>query len=310
MSDTISTIDTYIKAAPKEHQSLLSALRNLIVESAPAETTETISYKMPTFRYHGNLIHFALFKHHIGLYPGTETTTRFAEKLTYYKTSKGGIQLPLDKPLPKTLIRNLVKYNADKLKGKNGPNWHINRGNWGDAEKLMLDIIADTALTPEFKWGTTIYTYKGKNVVAWGGFKNFFSIWFYNGVFLKDKEKVLVAASAGKTKSLRQWRFTDPKDMSRKKIMAYIRESIQTVKEGKEIKPAKAAAPTLSGLLKKELDKDPSFKDAFKTITPGRQREYIEYIDLAKQDTTKISRISKIKPLVMAGKGLHDKYKR
>lgn len=310
MADTISTIDAYIQAAPAEHRELLSALRQLILKAAPPETTEIITYKMPTFRYHGNLIHFALAKQHLGIYPGPEAIAHFEDRFAAYKTSKGAIQLPLDKPLPKQLIRELVKYNAAKLKDKKGPNWHAHRSNWAAAEALMQEIILKTGLTREFKWGTNIYTYNGKNVIGWGGFKHFFSLWFYNGVFLEDKEKILVAASEGKTKALRQWRFTDVKDMEEKKILAYIRESIQTIQDGKEIKPGKAAAPRAAGLLKKAMEAVPQLKEAFNNLTPGRQREYIQYIAEAKLDATKRSRIEKIRPMIMAGKGLHDKYKK
>jgi uncharacterized protein YdhG (YjbR/CyaY superfamily) len=70
---------------------------------------------MPTFYQNGNLIHFLLHKHHIGLYPGAEAVTYFKEKLSNYKTSKGAIQLPLDKPLPKALIEEIVRYNVSKI---------------------------------------------------------------------------------------------------------------------------------------------------------------------------------------------------
>ncbi len=310
MANTVSTVEAYIKAVPAHQQPLLEEVRQLILKSAPGETTETITYRMPTFRYHGNLIHFALLKQHLGIYPGSEAIVHFEDRLKGYKTSKGAIQIPLDKPLPKQLIKDLVKYNAEKQKDKAGPNWHASRGNWAAAEKLMQKIIAQTDLTREFKWGSYIYTWNGKNVIGWGGFKHFFSLWFYNGVFLEDKGKVLVSGSAGKTKGLRQWRFNDVQAMNEKKILAYIKESIQAIKDGKEIKPEKAPAKKPTGLFKKALEEDTALKDAFQQITPGRQREYIEYIDEARQETTRVNRIEKIRPMILAGKGLHDKYKR
>lgn len=310
MDTTIATITAYIKAMPKAYQPLLEELRQLILKAAPKETTETISYGMPTFRHHGNLIHFALNKQHLGIYPGPGAIAHVGDKIKNYKTSKGTIQLPLDAPLPKQLIKDLVKFNAERLKDKAGPNWHISRGNWPEAEKRMQKIIEKTGLTKEFKWGSDIYTYNGRNVIGWGGFKQFFSLWFYNGVFLEDKDKVLVSGSEGKTKGLRQWRFTDVKEMDEKKILAYIKESIQTVKDGKEIKPEKSVAKKPTGLLKKALDEDTKFKDAFAKITPGRQKEYIAYIEEAKQEATKLSRIEKMKSLIFDGKGLHDRYKR
>ena len=215
MSTAISTIEAYIAAAEPAHQALLRELQALIRSYAPTGTSETINYGMPTFRYQGNLIHFAIFKKHLGLYPGPEAIVHFAEELKAYKTSKGAIQLPLDKPLPASIIKLLIDFNAEKLKDKTDPNWHKKYERWMPCVELMNQLIVKTKLPlkQEFKWGTDIYTFQGKNVIGWGGFKDFFSLWFYNGVFLTDPLQVLISASEGKTKALRQWRFTDVKDM-------------------------------------------------------------------------------------------------
>ena len=308
--DTFSTVEEYIALAPAKNRTLLENLRQIICETVPAETKETIAYRMPTYRYNGNLIHFALFKNHLGIYPGSAAIESFSDETGPYKTSKGAIQLPLDQPLPEDLIRRLVRFNLDLLKDREGPDWHKYRNNWQEATEIMQGIVNRTELQKEFKWGSDIYTFQGKNVVGWGGFKDFFSVWFYNGVFLEDKEKVLITASEGKTKALRQWRFTDAAQMNEKKLMAYILEAIQVVKDGKEIKPEKSAPPVPGGLFEEHLQADPVFRQAFERLTPGKQREYIEYIDEAKQEKTRLTRLEKIKPLVLDGKGLNDKYKR
>ncbi len=310
MSQTLATIEQYIESFDSEKQPILWEILNTIREVAPPEAVETISYKMPTVRYNGNLIHFALFKNHLGVYPGPDAINHFAADLQNYATSKGTIQFPLDKPLPTKLIEDIVLYNVDKLKDKKGGNWDQYRSHWNLAEELMQQIIVQTSLKKEFKWGTDVYTFQGKNVVAWRGFKSFFSIWFYNGVFLEDKENVLVAASEGKTKSLRQWRFTHAEDMDEKKILAYINESIQTIKDGKVLKQEKSTAKEVEGILKIALDNDNQLHSAFYSLTPGKRKEYIEYIDEAKQEKTKQARLQKITTLILQGKGLHDQYKR
>lgn len=306
---TFSTITEYIALFDKDQQKILNTVYKIIKQKAPAESTETINYKMPTFRYNGNLIHFAMFKNHLGLYPGADAIEHFQTELKSYKTSKGAIQLPLNQPLPKKLIEDIVDYNVQKLKDKNGPNWHVHNSQWNDAEEFMQQLIVKTNLQKSFKWGTDVYTHNGKNVVAWGGFKNFFSLWFYNGVFLKDPCKVLVTASEGKTKALRQWRFTDVKDMDEKKILAYINESIKTIEDGLEIKPERTAATKPEGILKIWLDENKEINKKFLALTPGKQKEYMEYINDAKQDKTKHSRLEKIKPLILNNQGLNDKYK-
>ena len=112
--NTYSTIDEYIALYPEPVQTLLRTIRETIHKAAP-EAVEKISWQMPTFYQGKNLIHFAAAKHHIGLYPGAEAMEVFAPKLTDYKTSKGAIQLPLDKPVPHTLIAEIVKFRVQMI---------------------------------------------------------------------------------------------------------------------------------------------------------------------------------------------------
>jgi len=206
---------------------------------------------------------------------------------------------------------NAEALSNDEQENREVSRWHQYRDSWPEAAEIMQNIVSRfTELRKEFKWGTDIYTFQGKNVIGWGGFKNFFSIWFYNGVFLEDKEKVLISASEGKTKALRQWRFTDAVQMDEKKITAYVAEALQVAKDGKEIKPEKSVPLKPEGLLNEHLQADPTFLQAFERLTPGKQKEYIEYINEAKQEKTRLTRLEKIKPMVSEGKGLHDKYKR
>lgn len=103
------TIDEYINQFPPEIQGILQTVRRIIREAAP-QATEKISWQMPTFYYLGNLIHFAGHTHHLGLYPGANGVEHFLEDLKEYKTSKGAIQLPYEKPLPQDLIQRIVKF--------------------------------------------------------------------------------------------------------------------------------------------------------------------------------------------------------
>lgn len=106
-----SNIDEYIKLFPKDVRLRLQQIREAIQKAAP-EATETISWRMPTFKLNGNLIHFAAFKKHIGIYPGVEAILAFEEQLKEYKTSKGAIQLPMDKPIPFGLINKIVAFRV------------------------------------------------------------------------------------------------------------------------------------------------------------------------------------------------------
>lgn len=105
------TIDDYIKDFPKEVQKMLKEIRVTIQETAP-EATEKMSYGMPTFYLHGNLVHFAAFKYHIGFYATPTGHEKFQKQLSNYKSGKGSVQFPLDEPIPLELIAKIVKFRV------------------------------------------------------------------------------------------------------------------------------------------------------------------------------------------------------
>ena len=181
---------------------------------------------------------------------------------------------------------------------------------WAEALELLKSIIAKTELDTAIKWGGEVYTINNKNVVGIGGFKSYVGIWFYNGVFLKDEAKVLVNAQEGLTKALRQWRFQSIDDIAKHEnlILQYLSEAIANEKAGLSKKPEKKPA-IVSDLFDKEMQSDEKLAKAFLNFTPYKQREFLEYVESAKREETKISRIEKIKPLILENKGLNDKYK-
>lgn len=103
------TIDEYIAAQQDELQQYLNEVRDTIRAALP-DAEERISWSMPTFWKGHNIIHFAAFKKHAGLYPGPAAVTAFAGRLTEYKTSKGTIQLPYSRPVPAELISDIAKW--------------------------------------------------------------------------------------------------------------------------------------------------------------------------------------------------------
>ncbi|MDR0515049.1 MAG: DUF1801 domain-containing protein [Coriobacteriaceae bacterium] len=104
-------IGEYIAAQDEALQPRLREVYAVIKKALP-QAQEKISYQMPTFRGRRNLIHFAAFKGHIGIYPGVEAIEHFTEALAGYRTSKGTIQLPHDKPLPFELIAQIAVFCA------------------------------------------------------------------------------------------------------------------------------------------------------------------------------------------------------
>jgi uncharacterized protein YdhG (YjbR/CyaY superfamily) len=114
---TYKDIDSYIKAAPKEAQPLLWQMRETIQEVAP-EATEAISYGIPTFKLHGNLVHFGAFKTHVSFFPTSSGVAAFTKELSKYKISKGTVQFPLDQKLPLPLIKKIVRFRVKESKAK------------------------------------------------------------------------------------------------------------------------------------------------------------------------------------------------
>lgn len=110
---TPATTDSYIGSFPHETQQLLEQLRTIIKETAP-EAEEKISYGMPGYKLNGMLVYFAGYAKHIGFYPGVACIVAFEEELSGYKTSKGTVQFPLNKPLPTELIIQLVKFKINE----------------------------------------------------------------------------------------------------------------------------------------------------------------------------------------------------
>jgi uncharacterized protein YdhG (YjbR/CyaY superfamily) len=116
-----TTVKEYIAGFPKKAQLLLREMRKTIIAAAP-EAEEVISYGMPGYKYHGMLVYFAGYKNHIGFYGTPTAHESFKKALSIYKSGKGSVQFPLDKPLPLALVTKIVKFrvkaNKQKLSAK------------------------------------------------------------------------------------------------------------------------------------------------------------------------------------------------
>jgi len=107
------TIDEHIAQFPVSTREILQKVRETIREVAP-DAIEVIAYGIPTFKLNGNLVHFAGYARHVGFYPGSEAIEVFRGEIKGYKTSKGTIQFPLDKPIPYELIKKITQYRVQK----------------------------------------------------------------------------------------------------------------------------------------------------------------------------------------------------
>ena len=108
-----TSVDQYMASVPGHTLQLAEDLRDIIRQAAP-KAEEVISYNMPAYKLHGILVYFAAYEKHIGFYPTGSAIVAFKDELAKYKTSKGTIQFPLDKPIPKTLVKNMVKFRMQE----------------------------------------------------------------------------------------------------------------------------------------------------------------------------------------------------
>lgn len=113
---TPETIDEYLNELPSEVRAVLEKIRHTIRSVVP-KAEETISYGMPAFRYHGMLVYFAAFKNHCSLFPAG-AMTKLKNEIEPYKTSKGTLQFTVDKPIPTTLVKKIIKVRKEENEAK------------------------------------------------------------------------------------------------------------------------------------------------------------------------------------------------
>jgi uncharacterized protein YdhG (YjbR/CyaY superfamily) len=117
MIKEIKTIDEYIMGFEPEIQKTLNEFRNFIRLEAPG-ATEKISYGMPTFYLNGNLVHFAAFKEHYGFFPSPSGIDKFEKELIPYRSGKGTLRFPFDKPIPWDILKKIIQYRVEENSGK------------------------------------------------------------------------------------------------------------------------------------------------------------------------------------------------
>jgi uncharacterized protein YdeI (YjbR/CyaY-like superfamily) len=186
--------------------------------------------------------------------------------------------------------------------------WFFNKPTKWQAEYLTLrNIMLDSGLTEELKWGHPCYTVNKKNVVLIHGFKEYCAILFIKGVLLKDPHGILIQQTEN-VQAGRHLRFTSVKEIVKMKsiIKAYIKEAIEVEKAGLKVPLKKTSDYKIPEEFQNKLDEIPGLKTAFKALTPGRQRGYIFHFSQPKLSQTRRARVEKYIPQIFNGKGLDD----
>lgn len=183
-------------------------------------------------------------------------------------------------------------------------------GEWRPLLERLRTILNGCGVEETVKWGIPCYTHGGKNVASIGAFKDFVSVWFFQGALLRDEKGILVNAQEGKTRAMRQWRFQSVEEVDEPLLRAYVDEAIENQRRGKEIKAQRNKPVEMPDVLANALKDDRNAGARFEALTPGRRREYADYIADAKREETRLKRLEKIMPMILAGHGLNDKYKK
>jgi uncharacterized protein YdeI (YjbR/CyaY-like superfamily) len=181
---------------------------------------------------------------------------------------------------------------------------------WMTELSLLRQILLETELIEEIKWGVACYTLNDKNVIMISAFKDYACISFFKGTLLEDKKKIL-DQHGERSQTLRIIKFTDHKEIIKqtKTIKSYVSEAIKNEQLGKKVTIKKENEPFPEELTQ-FLEKDKALKKSFLSLTPGRIRGYVIYFSSAKQSQTRLSRIENCRDKIMLGQGLNDDYKK
>lgn len=176
-----------------------------------------------------------------------------------------------------------------------------------EMEALRAMLLA-AGLDEEFKWYKPCYAHAGGNVVILAGLKNHGWLAFFKGAILPDPAGLLQRAGEN-TQAGRVIKFTSLAQVhaNAKPVQAIIMAAIAAERDGIEVERLPNSAHELPDELIAEMAADAGFAKAFNALTPGRQRGWCLHIAAAKQSATRVSRLAKVKPLILAGKGMHDR---
>lgn len=194
-------------------------------------------------------------------------------------------------------------------KPENAAQYIEQHSQWKNELERLRSILLSFDLEEIIKWGAPVYMYEGKNLVSIAAFKNHYALWFFQGGLLRENTALLTNAQEGKTQAMRQIKFEKGDSVDIKVLSEYFEETIKLAKEGKTMKQISPTPESSSKEIKDLIEKDDRFKEAFFKLSPGRQKEYNNYIAEAKREETKMARLKKIIPLIKEGKGLNDKYR-
>ncbi|WP_312992006.1 YdeI/OmpD-associated family protein [Chryseobacterium flavum] len=180
-------------------------------------------------------------------------------------------------------------------------------GQWQEEFKALRTIALSTELVEDLKWGCPCYTFEGKNIFLIHGFKEYCALLFFKGALMKDPDHILIRQTEN-VQAARQIRFTDVQQINDLKeiLRSYMFEAVEIEESGVKVEMKKTKEFEMPEEFQNKLEQDPALKEAFESLTPGRQRAYLLHFSSAKQSKTREARIEKNIPQILTGKGLND----
>ena len=178
---------------------------------------------------------------------------------------------------------------------------------WVPEMRALRKIALASGLQEDFKWYKPCYALNGSNIVLIHGFKNYCALLFHKGALLKDPKGILVQQTEN-VQAARQIRFTNLAQIVEMKqtITGFIEQAMAIEKVGLKVEMKKPSQLLLPDEFVAKLDELPKLKTAFQALTPGRQKAYQLFFTGAKQSKTRVARIEKSIPDILAGKGMDD----
>lgn len=178
---------------------------------------------------------------------------------------------------------------------------------WRAEFEKLREILLESGLTEELKWGQPCYALDGKNVALIHGFKEYCAILFHKGALLADPKGVLIQQTKN-VQAARQIRFTSVQDVTKlaKTVKAFVRAAIEVERAGLKVPFKKTEELDVPEELASKLASNAKLKAAFAALTPGRQRAYIFHFSQPKLATTRAARVAKHAPRILEGLGLDD----
>ena len=186
--------------------------------------------------------------------------------------------------------------------------WFFDKAtNWQEEYAALRALALDCGLTEELKWGVPCYTFQKSNIVLIHGFKEYCALLFHKGALLKDDNNLLIQQTEN-VQAARQIRFKDLAEIMEKApiLKAYIFEAIEVEKAGLKVDFKKTTQYNIPEEFQEILDENKNIKNAFDSLTPGRQRGYLLYFSQPKQSKTREARIKKYLGKILNGQGLDD----